>query len=792
MKPERLELEGFTAFRDRVELDFSGLDLFGITGPTGAGKSSLIDALAFALYGQVPRHGAGSVEPVIALGTSRARVRFEFSLDGESYSAARYVTRTPAGGATTSEARLERGEDVLASGAREVTRAVERLIGLDVDHFTRSVVLPQGEFAAFLHDPPAKQQELLTALLDLDVLEEVRDRARSRAGEATALLERTRLRLDDLADATEEAEAESTERVAALERASDRVLEIETTLADVSKRRDEIAATVETLQRDRRALRAISVPPGVDELAATLSEARTELQEATAHRDAAAAAAAQAREHLASHPSVDLLDSYDERRRALAEAREQLASIDLDAARTAATSAESSEAHAVDRREAASRRVAEIERRHAAHALAASVSVGDPCPVCRRPLDEAPAADEHPSDWAEAHSAVEEADRALAEARGRREAATDELARLEARAETIAETVTRLEEAAQGVPDTEATEDMRRRRAEAAAAAEQVESEEKSAHERLQTLGERVSELETSERRSREGFDRSRTTVGHLEPPPPRHESLAEDWSTLAEWAARRADSFETELAATERALGDADTELEQGRRHLRDVLAEVDVGIPENTTAVAAVASAKATAQSRLEAVRRRRGERAELEQEAETLRERAQVADKLARHLQANGFEAWLLEEAIDALLDGANELLAQLSGDAYSLAASGRTIEIVDHRNADERRSVRSLSGGETFLVSLALALSLGQRLLDLSERGGATLEAIFLDEGFGALDAETLDTVAAVVTELASSGRMVGVVTHVKDLADQIPVRFEVRPSPAGSTVVRSDR
>ena len=62
MRPLRLELEGFTSFKERLALDFDGLDLFAITGPTGAGKSSLIDALVFALYGQVPRVGRGAAK----------------------------------------------------------------------------------------------------------------------------------------------------------------------------------------------------------------------------------------------------------------------------------------------------------------------------------------------------------------------------------------------------------------------------------------------------------------------------------------------------------------------------------------------------------------------------------------------------------------------------------------------------------------------------------------------------------------------------------------------------------
>jgi len=133
----------------------------------------------------------------------------------------------------------------------------------------------------------------------------------------------------------------------------------------------------------------------------------------------------------------------------------------------------------------------------------------------------------------------------------------------------------------------------------------------------------------------------------------------------------------------------------------------------------------------------------------------------------------------------VDGANGLLEQLSGGGYSLSSDNDgTFEIIDHRNADESRPVSTLSGGETFLASLALALSLAETL---SVSSGAELNAIFLDEGFGTLDEESLDTVAAVLDDLAGEGLMVGVVTHVKELASRAQTRFEVRPAPGGSSV-----
>jgi exonuclease SbcC len=169
-------------------------------------------------------------------------------------------------------------------------------------------------------------------------------------------------------------------------------------------------------------------------------------------------------------------------------------------------------------------------------------------------------------------------------------------------------------------------------------------------------------------------------------------------------------------------------------------------------------------------------------------------ELAHGLALHLNAAHFEKWLLDEAMTALADGATDLLRTLSGDQYSLRVDPKngSFVVVDHRNADEIRSARTLSGGETFLASLALALALADRIASLAARGAARLESIFLDEGFGTLDPDTLDVVASAIEELGASGRLVGVASHAAELAERLPVRFEVRRSGNASTVERIDR
>ena len=113
------------------------------------------------------------------------------------------------------------------------------------------------------------------------------------------------------------------------------------------------------------------------------------------------------------------------------------------------------------------------------------------------------------------------------------------------------------------------------------------------------------------------------------------------------------------------------------------------------------------------------------------------------------------------------------------------------MIDHRNADEARDARSLSGGETFLASLALALALADSSIDQSATGTAAMESIFLDEGFGTLDPDTLDIVAASIEELGANGRMVGIVTHIRELADRMPTRIEVTKGPTSSSIERID-
>ena len=203
MKPVRLELQGFTAFREPAILDFEGRRLFVITGPTGAGKSSLLDAMTWALFGQVPRVGT-SVAQLIAQGAPSMQVLLEFETRGRRFRIARRADVKGPGRVRLERRDLTGAWEPLADKTTEVRAHVERLLGMDYATFTRTMVLPQGEFDRFLRGEPRDRREILSRLIGLEVYEAARQIAGMRASEAKTRAETLRAQMASLDLATPE------------------------------------------------------------------------------------------------------------------------------------------------------------------------------------------------------------------------------------------------------------------------------------------------------------------------------------------------------------------------------------------------------------------------------------------------------------------------------------------------------------------------------------------------------------------------------------------------------------
>jgi exonuclease SbcC len=207
MRPLEIEFQGFTAFRDRQELDLSELGLFAITGPTGSGKTSLLDAMIFALYGRVPRAGRHGMKDLISHGIAEARVRLEFSVDGQRYRVGRRLSRSQAQSATLERAEGDEWRSVVeGSGVKAVDTHIVELLRLPYEAFTRAVVLPQGEFHQFLRGDRDERRKILTGLLGLGHYEEMGRRARARGkGLETTVEATTQIVAEQYADVSEEA-----------------------------------------------------------------------------------------------------------------------------------------------------------------------------------------------------------------------------------------------------------------------------------------------------------------------------------------------------------------------------------------------------------------------------------------------------------------------------------------------------------------------------------------------------------------------------------------------------------
>ncbi|SDN06860.1 AAA family ATPase [Actinomyces ruminicola] len=159
------------------------------------------------------------------------------------------------------------------------------------------------------------------------------------------------------------------------------------------------------------------------------------------------------------------------------------------------------------------------------------------------------------------------------------------------------------------------------------------------------------------------------------------------------------------------------------------------------------------------------------------------------------ATPLATWVLLERFKEVLVFANHRLSQMSAGRYELVhvddeagARSRTdrglgLGVIDRFSDSGVRGPKTLSGGETFYVSLSLALALADVVT--AESGGVTMETLFIDEGFGSLDSETLQNVLAELGRLQTGGRTVGIVSHVEELRRQVADRIEVTRSPKGS-------
>lgn len=923
MRPLRLELEGFTSYRDPTVVDFADTDLLVFRGTTGSGKSSVIDAMIFALYGSVPRYdNLNLIAPVISQGKVRARVRLDFEAGGRRYTAVRVVQRTGTG-ATTKEARLEELRDgellkTLAATEAELSASVKNdVIGLGLDHFTKCVVLPQGEFAAFLRAKPGERKQLLERLLGLGLYERLRKAANLRWKREEGLAGNLGWQLDSvLAHATPEALGAAEARITTLDRLRAHIGEVSAELARLTsavqtagERRSQAAERLELLaevrvpeetavlatryreaeeglraaseareravERRRGAQAALAALPqkaaienvvrtreDLAGLQAEIEETRDELRvaaksaaSAARHEKSANEDLTRARQSFRELPERSELEGVRQKHAQLMELGTEVErsrralSLAEEAFRTAA----GLKADADRELEAATRALDGLRVAHTAADMAHHLAAGEPCPVCLQVVASLPhhdvpadlegarkrrrAAKAEQTRAGEARDARVGTRTACATALDLRERSAEALRGVLAGKPTLEQieaALARIEDGEQrlGLLERQAGHAARERAASDArlngASAKLTQQKRFAANLRAElleaptraetadildrirtaedTLRRAQAEEDTAgrargdaERESRgwqsriaaawTGYHAARDAVAGMEPPPVTEADLSGSWTALSEWAGRRHAACEQAMAAADSDRQAATAVKKRLDADLRERCERDGLPLGPAEDPGHRCLEALGGARTELDHLRAAAADRKRVAAEEKEVRARAVVAKDLGSHLSARSFGAWMQNQILGWLVEGATKQLRELSSGQYSLDLSDKNeFLVIDHRNADEPRLAKTLSGGETFLASLALALSLAEQVANLAAHGSAKLEALFLDEGFGTLDSDTLDIVASTIEQLGTE-RMVGIVTHVPELADRIPVQYRVRKVGNSSSVER---
>lgn len=909
MKIHRLEITGVGMFKDTQVIDFDPYNeagLFLIDGPTGSGKSTLIDAVVYALYGDVSggaTSDASRIRSDFCEEEDPTGVTCEFSVNGRRHR----IHRVPKGVRDPQEpdrrAKSAAAKQILhefdASGAEvrvltkddEIRKHIEDVLRLTYVQFRQLVVLPQGQFAEMLRMNPKARLDALGSLLGEDYFgrlqhdlhaagesaqqrqqaanSSVNDAAAALAGRwAAYLVDATSD--DDPATDLRDARASDADRLAAIDalladlKAQALATEQERRVAESSARQAAQAAAdaehlVASITRITKAQDAVSQAradlcpedQGLEDRAVDkrINDLSTLVGQLSAHAEwEAKASERQDQRETKTKEAVVLRTRADDQQRQLdalpqrridlelrksqadrlmagladQQANRQRVAQMLDRANELARlqpqleSSEDELAQAEASAKIASAALLETDKawqdlvrtrlsQQAAH-LADQLERGVACPVC--------GSREHPSPAslpdgvpAVSDGAIDAADAAVAVARDAAQAAQLQVDQARNAWQPLAEQVNALRSAlgsstsAQLGVDLAGIDDAIAAAEEATASLPVIESELAAVDQEGQELGGQIADLRTRAA----GIDAEVTTLdGQAREREQQIRSLIGDAASatsLMSQTRSRIAALELLRDALD-ALAEAAGSLSPEQRSIP--LAEA----AERAQQLQAVRSARESVHEELSSAATKLSSAIEegkplAEQFRSAVQARARVLDQTRDQVRignlvvaAKGSEnalglplrSYALQRRFEGVLAAATVHLDRMSAGRFSFELnedkagaghSGLGIWIFDSWTG-ARRDPKSLSGGETFYAALSLALGLADVVKD--EAGGATLETLFVDEGFGSLDKDTLYQVLDQLEQLRAGGRVIGLVSHVTEMKDDIPDRIEVRHQP----------
>lgn len=865
MKPLKLTMRAFGPYAGETVIDFEklqGRHLFLICGPTGAGKTTILDAMCYALYGKTSGDRTGEkMRSDYADSSERTEVIFDFMLGDKTYRATRspaqMVDKKRGSGQTlaamqASLSELEDGKEIntLRTGIEE---AAGKLIGLNADQFCQVILLPQGDFRKLLVAKADEREAILKQLFKTQRFSDFKDRLKDRLDAKVREKMEKQTREDQIlssSGATDEKQLsqmveeagkelkEAQDIVKSREKESNEFREVyqkETALmghfTELEKALKQDAALKNEEGRMKEMEASLSLIRSARELAPYFVQldgiTREGKQEAVKLKTARADMETYSKLNETLEKRIQELDAMKEKReeerktalkmqdlvpkaklygaavQALKNAKNALSRAEEETKRLQAAAEAARKARDEQKEKADAVRKSYIDGQ--AFLLAEGLEDGVPCPVCGAIHHPAPArGGDHVAKAEDVERAQKEYERASAaydrandakekHSTGAYAKAMSDHAKADAQMKTLEE-----------IP--EAYRDPKYLEAESTRLLTDIrkwEQDKETAAAQLRKAGADLSASQATcrnaEERREELVKKYRETESVLKEASDKagFQSLDEckEWykkKDTEESVRKTLEQYRADRKSTEERIKAEEQETAGKERPDMLALNEKSKALQDQLKKASERAAAL---KERTETLQKAVSDARAIEKELEDLRKEEGLIrglyDLTSGKKTRITLERYVLGTLLDDVANAANLRLLSMSRRRYSLhrmtdesglGKGGLSLEVSDSFTG-RSRPANTLSGGETFLASLSLALGLADVVQ--SRQGGVRLDTMFIDEGFGTLDPDSLNSAMNTLIDLQNTGRMVGIISHVPELEERIDARLRVTPAEKGS-------
>ncbi len=875
MRPIKLKIQAFGPYIKPVELDFeknlSGKQIFLIHGATGAGKTTILDAICFALYGTASGDERDGVM-MRSKGISdkiNTEVEFSFALGEKIYNVSRILSYNHNRKTNKNQisANIELDGEIIETQSTRVTNMVTELLGFNVKQFRQVVLLPQGEFKNFLSANSGERQPILDALFNAELYKRIEEILKEKTDAEQKIfddLNRDKANLtaqlqgitidDNLIDKIRADYAVSKKKSAELDKIFNETQEKLTNgkilagkFAELKKRNESLETAQENLDEAEKIFSGAKIEydlreseqPRREELKSDvdkLAEIKKSLDELKIKQESIESAENKLKNADDVLKTVKKnAEKYERRLLELKTRRDELADAEKNLAKAENT------LKRVEERENILRQISKLERElsmtlqkvssaekdfnaakielerlqklqkdGSAALLAKNLKDGDKCPVCGSKI--------HPE--VAFSDAIIPSDAEIDLSQAKVERCKKNFDKFKSSADIINGQLINQRENLKKYSDLPDVDTANKNYKDAQKAADELADCKKRIKSGEQYIEDNKSALKNAEDKQKSAANEQAKLLGekqtiqkqipekYLKNQRQIDIDLANLQKTLRElenaWkiadknfrdAGNKKSSCEGIFKSAQTAQNELSEKLKEktppnvdelenftkiAQKNFNDALRE-EMSLKNNLDNLINL-SAKISALDEKITVAEK------------NLRVWKRLSDAACGKIRGNklSFARYYLGAMFEQVLTEANYRLEKMSDKRYNLRGKyvgdradsklGLNLEIFDDYTG-ETRPVATLSGGESFLASLSLALGLAAVVRN--NLGGIKLDTIFIDEGFGSLDAETLNDAISTIIE-QSGGRLVGIISHVEELKNQIPVRLEVIPNKTGST------